>query len=406
MLNIIPVELVAEIFNLTLPDILDDPHSSQSPLLVAHVCHDWRSVALSTPQLWGNLTLSDGHVHNPDTVLIEQWLGRANLVSLSLWGGQSFPKEITDLISRNNTKWKALAFHGDMLHKLSAIDPVGGFPSLRKLVIQSHAPPFQRPGSIDSITGFLDAPALSELYFQGHSHLLARLDIPWSQLTRYTTFRALCIADVWEILSLTPNLQHASLSTIMSDGDTRGLGITTLRRLKSLSFSGNRGLGILHYLMLPALETLDIGALLPHDMATLLSFFDRSPGKLAALIASTTDLLSFIPCLRAIPTLSSLRLVIRTGDEGVFTFLQRLGDDTSFLPTLESLTLVNDGTIIFPYEALVEALQARSISESFVQFRRVKLCWTRQPFFYPSSRIQPQLVATGVAIDFVFEPDT
>jgi len=313
------------------------------------------------------------------------------------------------LISQNCTKWKALEFHANsvgVIHELSELNPIGGFPSLRKLVIQSNPRLENFDSSEDLIVdGFLDAPLLRELYFEGFPDFLKQLSVPWSQLTHYTcTSGTMGVPDALRVLSLTPKLIHARLSTSWSS--TPGTTIPPLIRLKSLSFRSRDhrlSLGILRYVALPALQILDVGAIVPADMDALLSFLARSPCKLTTLSANTC-LAPFIPCLRAIPTLSSLRLTLMSrisDDEDLSTFFQRLGDDTSFLPNLESLTVVNDGCVVFPYDALLEAFRARSISESSVQLRRITLCWTKQPFFYPNLRIEKQLVAIGVPIQFV-----
>ncbi|KAF7336736.1 hypothetical protein MVEN_02108700 [Mycena venus] len=406
MLDKVPVELATEIFCLTLPDIQSDPHPSQSPLSLAHVCQDWRLLAFSTPQLWSNLTLSDAHVHKPDTVLIDQWLGRANLVALRLCVSHSFFKAIMRLISRNSTKWKTLEFHlsiGTTLvfPEFAEIKPIGGFPSLRKLVIESN-PRYFHPSEGTVVDGFLNAPLLEELHFNSFPILLNRLSLPWTQLTRFTsTNGTMGVSDALRVLSLTPKLLHARLSTSITSSSATA--IPPHLHLKSLSFQSRHvSLDVLRSLTLPALEVLDVGAVLNNDTQTLLSFLARSHCKLTTLSAKTL-LRPFIPCLRAIPTLSSVRLTLtdRTDKEDVSVFLQRLGDDTSFLPNLESFTIVGDGALIFPYEALAEALRARSISESFVQLRQVTLAWSQQPFFYPDWRIEPQLIATGIPVLFV-----
>ncbi|KAJ7928898.1 hypothetical protein B0H13DRAFT_1966744 [Mycena leptocephala] len=413
MLDIVPLELVTEIFIFALPDILSDPHPSNAPLLLTHVCHDWRRVAQSTPQLWSNLTLSDRNVHNHPTFLIEQWLGRANLVALSLWIGYSFPETIMHLISRNSTKWKVLEFHtfGDPRRELSKINPIGGFPSLKKVVIDSNDESFYHINEC-VVDGFRDAPRLAVLHFHGVPDLLTKLSIPWSQLTSYTcTSRAMGVSDYLRVMSLTPNLVHCKLTTSRFNTSAGNSGIHPHLHLKSLTLHSKNQVtnspAVLRYITLPALQILDVGVLPVDETETLLSFLARSSCKLVSFSANTRDTLlaPFIPCLQTMPTLSSLRLTIISSDENVSTLVQRLGDDTSFLPNLERLTVVSDGNIVFPYGALIETLTARSTSESIVRLRQFALCWTSQPdpSFFPVPHIGRQLLATGVA--FHLGPD-
>ncbi|KAJ7678952.1 hypothetical protein DFH06DRAFT_502161 [Mycena polygramma] len=455
MLDALPVELATEIFKFALPDILSDPHPSQAPLLLAQVCRDWRRLTLDTPQLWSNLTLSDGNVHHPPTLLIEQWLNRAKLVALSLWiGHQNFPDSFMYLISWNRTKWKALEFHshGFPLFALSKILS-GGFPSLRKLVIDSKSLWDQDFYSRATINGFTDAPLLKELHLEGSPPLSNKIYIPWSQLTRYlyTTRTVVETYDVLRILSRTPNLLHCSLTASAGfRGETSSHTVPPLTHLKSLTFPRGKCAAILPHLTLPALESLDVGLIRPEDVDTLISFLTRSSCKLDSLSANAREILlaPLIPALRTMPTLSSLRLTIISSDETISTVLQRLGYDASFLPNLKELTIVSDGSIVFPYEMLVETIKARSTSESLAPLRRIALRWTGAilsvdtkaeppspdtvklrsvnegghemfellsdsenesgdevtgPSFFPDSRIKSQLLATGVVLDFGFD---
>ncbi|KAF8125229.1 hypothetical protein K438DRAFT_1648774, partial [Mycena galopus ATCC 62051] len=58
----LPNELTSEIFVHCLTSRDDwyaysTPHPEDAPVLLLHVCRAWRSIALSTPGLWADLTL-------------------------------------------------------------------------------------------------------------------------------------------------------------------------------------------------------------------------------------------------------------------------------------------------------------------------------------------------------------
>ncbi|KAJ6507987.1 hypothetical protein C8R47DRAFT_64572 [Mycena vitilis] len=150
--------------------------------------------------------------------------------------------------------------------------------------------------------------------------------------------------------------------------ETSSHTVSPLIHLKFLSFPRGKCAAILPHLTLPALDTLDVGLILPEDVDTLISFLARSSCKLDSFSANAREILlaPLIPALRAMPTLSSLRLTIISSDETISTVLQRLGYDASFLPKLRDLTIVSDGSIVFPCETLVETLKARSTSDSRV----------------------------------------
>ncbi|KAJ7115272.1 hypothetical protein C8R44DRAFT_629305, partial [Mycena epipterygia] len=55
----VPLDILREIFAASLPSgrhaII---HRRESPLLLSHVCSDWRGVALSMPRLWSSLHIT------------------------------------------------------------------------------------------------------------------------------------------------------------------------------------------------------------------------------------------------------------------------------------------------------------------------------------------------------------
>ncbi|KAJ7030355.1 hypothetical protein C8F04DRAFT_1263877 [Mycena alexandri] len=152
--------------------------------------------------------------------------------------------------------------------------------------------------------------------------------------------------------------------------------------------------------LLPA-QTLDIGVIIHPQLETLLAFLTRSSCRLVSFSASARETLlaPLIPCLQAMPTLSSLRMTISSFEEDGSRLLQRLGDDISFLPRLEDLAIVSDGRLLFPYDLLLETLRART---ALVPLRRFALLWTSHPgrFYLPDAPLEGQLRETGVDIHF------
>ncbi|KAJ7030359.1 hypothetical protein C8F04DRAFT_1397814 [Mycena alexandri] len=387
MLDSLPLELATEIFIFTLDsDISDDRLISQFD--ASYLCEDghaWRRVALSTPQLWSNLTLCETHATNPNPALIEQWLGRAHLVSLSVWAN-SFPDTILDLIWRNNTKWKVLTFQclGGPAFELSRINPAGGFPSLRELVINKSD---QNIVYDHVIHGFHNAPRLQEFHVLGCSNFLMAIHIPWAQITRYSC-----------------SIPSDSIPTHFGvNPKSPGNMIPPLLHLKSLTLDSDTctPTTILRYLTLPALQTLDIGFMAIQQLETLFTFLTRSSCQLVSFSAGSRETLlePLIPCLEAMPTLSSLGLAISTSEEDGSHLLERLRGDLSLLPRLWDLTIVSNGRLLFPYDLLLETIRART---ALVPLRRFALLWTSHPgrFYLPDAPLERQLRETGVDIHF------
>ncbi|KAJ7707558.1 hypothetical protein B0H17DRAFT_1192037 [Mycena rosella] len=404
MLHTLPLELATEICAFACPETLSDPHPSHAPLLLTHVCQDWRRITHSIPRLWSELTLSYDHVGEPPTVLIEQWLRRAKLVSLSLWLGTSLPQEIIPVISRHSAKWKALEFHvGPTIHELAEINPIGGFPSLARLVVRSSqlSDPPARPTEIDA---FNNAPLLRELYFGGTPAQLKKLVVPWSQLTTYACTR-MGVAEVLAVLAKTPNLVHCRLTT--STANPSAVLMSPLQHLKTLTFPLSSRLHILANLTLPELQSLDVGLPQEDDIETLLAFLGRSSCKLLhfSACARDTPAFSFYPCLRAMPTLSSLRLVITPFAE-IASLFEVLGEDQSLLPALEYLIIVSEGRMVFNYDDLLAMLSARSSMDGCVSVRRIALHWTSEPDpeFFPTPEMHSKLIVTGVSLHIGPDP--
>ena len=92
----LPSELLSYIFALTFlnfPTYLP-PIRHRSPLLLCHVCSRWRTISLSTPELWTNLVYQYARTFNPYTMMAiaEEWFGRSGssqLLSLVIthWTG-------------------------------------------------------------------------------------------------------------------------------------------------------------------------------------------------------------------------------------------------------------------------------------------------------------------------------
>ncbi|TFK45138.1 hypothetical protein BDQ12DRAFT_708886 [Crucibulum laeve] len=85
-------ELIAEIFQhcskgaerKRLHDILDSFDPRQGPLLLAHICSEWRSVALSTPNLWTLIRVVIRRPRPAQLSLVEMWLSHSRELPLTI----------------------------------------------------------------------------------------------------------------------------------------------------------------------------------------------------------------------------------------------------------------------------------------------------------------------------------
>ncbi|KAJ7036738.1 hypothetical protein C8F04DRAFT_883768, partial [Mycena alexandri] len=56
------------------------PYSSEGPLLLAQICHQWRQIVIHTPELWRDLYFTD----NSPVNLFKLWLNRSGNIPLEL----------------------------------------------------------------------------------------------------------------------------------------------------------------------------------------------------------------------------------------------------------------------------------------------------------------------------------
>lgn len=82
-------DILSYIFLLCLPhDHLPDPKVNEAPLNVSHVCQSWRSLALSTLQLWAQLRIiikpSPQYVPEQALPILSEWLRRSRTVDVKV----------------------------------------------------------------------------------------------------------------------------------------------------------------------------------------------------------------------------------------------------------------------------------------------------------------------------------
>ncbi|KAJ7752801.1 hypothetical protein DFH07DRAFT_519480 [Mycena maculata] len=86
----LPHEITSDIFVHCLPSgayAIRLKNPSQAPVLLLNVCKTWRSIAISTPRLWANLTVNfttQSWDHSKLLARIDGWLSRAGSCPLSL----------------------------------------------------------------------------------------------------------------------------------------------------------------------------------------------------------------------------------------------------------------------------------------------------------------------------------
>jgi hypothetical protein len=238
----VPLEILQCIFVRCLPTKHNGVMSSrQAPILLTHVCRDWRAAALKMPRLWASLHIPIPHRPQkpfsyppyptplpPDLSdeecqtytkavqrwedkmqerkeIVKLWLTRAAgcklSLSITLWEGtgrrssadadvaNDMTKSIMDIVIASSRQWKrieVLASHPHISDLLAL--PAEAVPLLERIKITCN--PFSSPPSTSLARyrpvppdGLLAAPKLTSFHFKLIPEAPLSLPINWSQLT-------------------------------------------------------------------------------------------------------------------------------------------------------------------------------------------------------------------------------
>ena len=83
--SLLPAELISKIFEDCLPEDKPSFNPHDAPLVLTHVCHNWRVIASHTPHLWSHILIprrkfAPAHVDE----LVDLWLVRSGSTPLSI----------------------------------------------------------------------------------------------------------------------------------------------------------------------------------------------------------------------------------------------------------------------------------------------------------------------------------
>jgi hypothetical protein len=88
------------------------PSPTSGPLLLSQICEYWRDTALSTPLLWGSLSVGN---NQPDIALLQSWISRSRHTPLALRlklnlnpTNADYVGAVINLFSRHRERWQIL----------------------------------------------------------------------------------------------------------------------------------------------------------------------------------------------------------------------------------------------------------------------------------------------------------
>ncbi|KII92012.1 hypothetical protein PLICRDRAFT_457917 [Plicaturopsis crispa FD-325 SS-3] len=207
----LPPEVLSMIFIHCLPEDVElRPNVDRAPLLLGSVCRRWRSIALSTPELWSSISVEVTEGSLPQ---IQNWIPRSGGLPTSMalrepgFRGRTRGdvEAFLEAISWSPPRLRELSVRSrDYVDEVSALQPTP-FPDLQKLVLR-----FYTTASTSQVVVFQNSPQLQEV---GLELLipLSRVVLPWHLLTRVHADLA-HMEEFIHVLRQSPNLQEYSTS--------------------------------------------------------------------------------------------------------------------------------------------------------------------------------------------------
>nr|GAT58472.1 predicted protein [Mycena chlorophos] len=347
----LPPELIRHIF------LSSKPHSGfrsstrprDVPILLTHVCSQWREIALSTSALWTGLDLDTSMLHLVE--IIFAWSIRSGTLPLTLtlsgdltdfFDTVTYFEEIMMLLAPRIEK---LELFMSMIEDIDIFDEVQlTFPNLREVYFQPSLGLDPDEPEVDGNL-FLRCRKLQKVSM---AHMPADgVRLPWAQLTSFEHCgrrRESIIEDPLQILRLAPNLLHMSCAV---HNQQREDTPTPLLHAKLEHLELNAEPADLHqqhflaFFTLPSLKVLECSDSDGLTSEALDAFLERSSPPLETLLVHPYDIQSFssIKPFQRLATLSRLDLrLISTSFASAF--LEAFTSSSNpILPSLSNLTL-------------------------------------------------------------------
>ncbi|KAJ7141209.1 hypothetical protein C8R44DRAFT_974785 [Mycena epipterygia] len=240
-----PTEILREIFKRCLD--LRYPHvqpfsSTEAPMLLCGVCGLWRTIAISTPELWANLSVSVGRntagISKPSLPLVKIWIERSGCQPLTLVlqdfglpsGSADVASDLLDTFLPHIHKWQSITFtlpNHTLPVSLTAPElPYGSASHLQIAKLEFGIDAFHA-GDTPQITGLsrllTSSSQLHTLYWRNDPCTLEFLDIRWAQLTVIDLIPFWTpLSQIVRVMRKAPRLR--SLSCFITEAETHDIG--------------------------------------------------------------------------------------------------------------------------------------------------------------------------------------
>ncbi|KAJ6462358.1 hypothetical protein C8R47DRAFT_98096 [Mycena vitilis] len=395
LLRRMPLEILGEIFMLTLPFPRPEKgiRMTDSPWVLTHVCRDWKRIALSVHSLWSSVIVT---YYDPETgrllatcpklAMVETQIARAQEAKLKIhfygfedrWNRTPVDQiEMFKALARHATRWGEFSAQLTPALLLLLADLRGSLSSLRKLWLRFAG---EMPSQAPSIDTFEDLPCLRDIGLNYNSQFFP-IHFPAHNLTRYQ------LEAPWDthrrLLPLATSVVEACITLSFPQApipDSRKMiELKWLRRLYVSDWHKN--LELLKPLSAPVLEELALGEIAidgeggeggteipPH----LDAFLARSSSIRSLRLAGRADPDVIVEILHRYPSIVELAIAIsgwniRDMAETLITDLtiSDTAPPTIVAPQLRSLSLGWDTELECPIDSppFLEMVKSRMKTE-------------------------------------------
>ncbi|KAJ7642592.1 hypothetical protein DFH06DRAFT_1213943 [Mycena polygramma] len=273
----LPHDILTEIFMASLPHIeYYSMTSVDPPLLLCHICREWRNLALCLPRLWASLQIgreepSYDHAHRHDHRTadeegVKSWLTRSGRLPLSI-SSVSTTTAVLEVLLEYAPRWEHIRFKRLLSEHLPALAQLSpeDVPLLKTAVIEASR------HDDESVLSFISAPTIRRLSLRNGCFGLRGLTSALS--VSHISLRILSSVHALDVLRHCPMLETCTLQTYNRVLAADLVNPIRLERMQRFCLNDQYGKApLLHCIVLPNLRSLDYSnELSPDNLEALLT---------------------------------------------------------------------------------------------------------------------------------------